>query len=333
MKNRFMTMITVTLTALMALSFSGVAAQGTATPMATPIMPGPGLQAAVDNLIANQAEDGSFVGFSGDPDAGTTVDAVVALVAASNASIETGTSIDMAISWLTDSGAGADYANLGAGQAAKLALAVTAAGGDPTAFGDLDLLTMVQDGLNTDTNIYGSGLYDHAYAILALTANHIAVPEAAITAAVDAQASNGGWAWDGSTAPENADSNTTAMLVQALVASGNADSDAVMQAQAFLESVVTPAGAAYAVGADADGNSTALVLQAMIALKADTAGLASALLMFQNADGSFFYMANDMTPNLFTTVQAVPAAAKQAFPVMPAMPMSTPVSVMPDLAA
>lgn len=98
-----------------------------ASPIATPVA-GPGLQAAVDWLVGQQQEDGSWLGFSGEADAGTTVDAIIALGAAREADIDVDAPLAIALEWLGGESVAADYANAGTGQAAKLLLALIAAG-------------------------------------------------------------------------------------------------------------------------------------------------------------------------------------------------------------
>src|SRR5699024_997904 len=102
-------------------------------------------------------------------------------------------------------------------------LALIATDQDPADFAKTGPMLIVEHGLHKDTGIYGEGLYDHAYAMLALAANGEEIPQRALDVLSETQADNGGWAFDGSTEDENADSNTTAMIVQALVASGNED--------------------------------------------------------------------------------------------------------------
>ncbi|MGC4107745.1 MAG: prenyltransferase/squalene oxidase repeat-containing protein [Thermomicrobiales bacterium] len=115
----------------------GVMAQATpeaspvASPAASPVAGG-GLAAAVQWLISQQNDDGSFMGFSGEPDAGTTVDALTALAAAKESGIDVGDSIDQAIAYLGSGDVALVYAQTGVGQAAKLALGLVAAGVDPT---------------------------------------------------------------------------------------------------------------------------------------------------------------------------------------------------------
>ena len=196
-------------------------------------------------------------------------------------------------------------------------LALVAAGEDPADFASTNPLGAVEGGQDADTGIYGGGLFDHAYALMALGVTESEIPASALDAIVETQAGNGGWAFDGATDPAMADSNTTSMIVQALVATGNADHESIAPAMEFLATTVTDEGAAYAPGAEADGNSTALVLQAMIATGEDAAALEAALPAFQAESGAFFYQSADPADNLFTTVQAVPAMAGAALPIVP----------------
>ncbi|MDP9365555.1 MAG: hypothetical protein M3Q10_15250, partial [Chloroflexota bacterium] len=119
----------------------GALAQSTPVvgPTATPDPTVVALEGAVAFLLDQQAENGGFVGFSGEPDPGTTTDAVYALRAAALRGIDTEAAIEAATGYLEE--AGGDYAASGPGQAAKLALAAVAAGQDPADFAGLDLLT------------------------------------------------------------------------------------------------------------------------------------------------------------------------------------------------
>lgn len=302
---------------------------------ATPASPAAGevdLQAATAWLMDQQLEDGAFAGFSGEADAGTTVDAIIALVAAGQAGVDTGTAVDDAVGYLGSGDVALVYEQTGVGQAAKLVLALVAAGENPAEFSGFNPVSLIENGQDDATGIYGGGIYDHAYAIMALVATGGDVPASAVDALTTTQAENGGWAFDASTDPANADSNTTAMVVQALVASGHGDHETVAPALDFLASTVTDDGAAYAPGADPDANSTALVLQAMIATGGETAGLEAALATFQTDSGAFFYQAADPTENLFSAVQAIPAATGYALPLIPESD-ATPAAMLWDMAA
>jgi hypothetical protein len=152
------------------------------------------------------------------------------------------------------------------------------------------------------------------------------------------QASNGGWNDGISTDPADADSNTTAMVIEAMIAAGvPATDDAIVNGVAFLQTMVVPTGGfAYSVvsvdpsatpTADAapalvaDANSTAVAIQGLTAAGVDLtapewADPIAALTAFQNASGAFRYMDSMPDDNLFATVQAMPALAGIIFPIV-----------------
>jgi len=310
---------------------SAIAATAQATPAASPeaspASGGQGIAAATAWLISQQGEDGSFLGFSGEPDAGTTVDALLSLAAAKEAGVDVGSAIDDALTYLASSDIALVYTQTGVGQSAKFTLALIAVGQDPANFANVSPLMILDHGLNPETGIYGSGLYDHALSILALVAAGKDVPTEAIGAIAQTQAENGGWAFDGSTDDAAVDSNTTSMVLQALVAAGQGEGDVVTKGVGYLESVSTDKGATYDLteGASPDANSTAVVIQGLLATGNDATALLAALGTFQNADGSFFYNAETPGANLIATVQAIPALAKVAFPIQPASALVSPV--------
>jgi hypothetical protein len=302
---------------------AGVAAQASpvASPGASPVAT-TGLAGAASWLISQQAEDGSFAGFSGKPDAGTTVDAMTALVAARNSGIDVGDSVDKALSYLKSGDVALVYTQTGVGQAAKLVLGLIAAKQDPKNFANVSPALILSHGQNSGSGIFGTGIYEHALTILALVASGQDVPASAIDALTSAQAPNGGWGYDGTPADANADSNTTSMVIQALVADGQGQSDLVTKGMAYLKTLTVDGGALYSDQKDASGNnptvdanSTALVAQAELATGADITPILTALGAFQNSDGSFFYNAATPGPNLLATIQAIPALADTAFPI------------------
>lgn len=309
--------IALVLLMVAALSPASMMAQD-GTPSASPV-PGPGLQGGVDWLISQQQVDGSWLGFSGEPDAGTTVDAVIALAAAQEADAVVGESIDKAMAWLASGEVALVYAQTGVGQSAKLLLALVATGAESIEIGGVEPLSLIQPGQDAETGLYGFGLYDHAYALMALAITDSEIPANAIEFLGTVQAGNGGFAWDGSTDEAMADSNTTAMIVQALVAVGEGDSEIVTNAIAFLKTTITADGAEYSAGAGADANSTALVAQALIAVDEDASALLAVLPLFQNANGAYHWQHADTTDNAFSTVQAIPAEAGLPLPVIPGM--------------
>ncbi len=288
-----------------------------ASPAATPALGG--LEGAVAWLVAQQGEDGSFIGFTGEPDAGVTVDAILALTAAQAAGVDTTAAVAAAVGYLGSGDVALVYAQTGTGQSAKLVLALNAAGEDATDFAGVQPVTLIEAGLNTETGLYGTGVFDHALAILALAAIGDDVPQEALDSLATTQAGNGGWAFDGTTDPANADSNTTAVVIQALVAAGEGESERVTSGLAYLAGCTTDAGVAWndVEGSVPDANSTGVAVQALIAAGQDAAPLTAALGAFQNPSGAFHYNADDPSDNLFATLQAIPAVAGVALPVVP----------------
>lgn len=287
------------------------------------------LQAATDWIVSQQSEDGSFAGFDGEPDPSITIDAIIALVAAQLQGLDTGSSIDDAITWLEAGDVTLVYAQTGVGQSAKLALGILVQGGDPSNLASVNPIMLVEFGLNDETGMYGQGVYDHALAILALSAAGSSVPSEALDALAATQTPDGGWAFDGTTDAGAADSNTTSVVIQALVAAGEGESHLVADGLDYLRTtLVDQSGATFQPGNDAvaDANSTALVLQAMIAAGLDPAdaswgNMPRALAAFQNDSGAFRYNDEDPSDNLFATVQALPALAGYSLPVTEAQSM------------
>lgn len=336
MKTTTIRLLVTIVLALAVLLPAGARAQvGTpaASPAGTLSAQGGDLEAATTWLIDQQLEDGAFAGFSGEADAGTTVDAVIALAAAESRGVDVGTALDDAVAYLASGDVALVYEQVGVGQAAKLVLALVAVGEDPADFSTTNPLAIVQNGQDDETGVYGTGIYDHAYAMLALAATGNEVPASAITALESTQNDVGGWAFDGSLDALAADSNTTSMVIQALVATGNGDHSMVQGGLSYiLTTLDDEGGAAYAQGAEADANSTALVAQAYIATQGDATSLLGSLQMFQNVSGAYFYQYADPSDNMFTTLQVIPVVAGYALPVVP-QSSATPVASVLALAA
>jgi hypothetical protein len=297
-----------------------LAAAQEATPGASPVVSASGVEGAVAWLESKQLDDGGFPGFSEESDPGFTLDVLVALGAARNGGVDAQETIDAAVEYLAAEDHALVYAQTGVGQAAKLILGLTAVGIDATEFANVMPLTIIEAGIDAETGLYGTGLYDHALTILALSALGEDVPQPAIDLLATSQAENGGWGFDGSPEDANVDSNTTAMVVQALAAAGQGDSEMTLAGLEYLDAVWTDGGATYGLteGSVPDSNSTALVIQAFVAAGRDVSGLEPALAGFQNASGAFFFNEEDNSDNSFSTVQAIPAMTGEAFPIIAA---------------
>lgn len=165
----------------------------------------------------------------------------------------------------------------------------------------------------------------NAWGILGAAALGEAIPARAVTTLLDQQGATGGWEWQ---AGFGADTNTTAIAVQALIAAGQpTTTTAIVDALAFLKTAQAESGGFVydprtpEYGADA--NSTAYVIQALLAAGEDptgdawmVAGLTPVrfLLGLQLADGSFEWQPNTGS-NLIATAQAVPALLGQSYPI------------------
>ncbi|MDQ3656635.1 MAG: terpene cyclase/mutase family protein [Chloroflexota bacterium] len=322
------TLLVPLLCSLLALAVFGPVAAQDGSGTATPTTAGTGIKGAIAWLLPQQAEDGGFAGFSGESDPGTTLDAIMALSAAETTGVDTGDSVERAIAYLESGDVVLVYAQTGVGQAAKLVLGLSAAGVQPTGFASLEPVALIENGADPATGLYGAGVFDHALSVLALVATGNDVPAAAIDAFTATQAENGGWAFDASTDPTMADSNTTSMSIQALVAAGRGDSESVANGLAYLDSIWLDGGAAYSTLPDTlpDANSTALVIQALIATEGDPSTHVETLAAFQNESGAFHFNAADTSDNLYATNGAIPALALLSFPVDAVEPGATPVA-------
>lgn len=278
------------------------------------------LDAATTWVITQQADDGGFLGFSGESDPATTADAVIALAAAKNAGVDV--NLESVLVYLRENAL--VFAQTGPGQAAKLVLAIVAAGGDPTDVEGVNPLSLVEAGSKSESGMIGFGPFDHALGILALVATGTDVPDTAIEVLRTTQIEDGSWAFDGGTAAGTGDTNTTSVVIQALVSAGLGDDPMVTKALDYLKSTQVETGAfPYQPGSapNGDANSTAIVIQAIIAVGQDPASAdwnnaAAALAAFQNPSGAFRYTDDQPDDNLFATLQAIPAVAGQAYPIV-----------------
>ena len=218
-----------------------------------------------------------------------------------------------------------------AGGCGELIQAVVAAGLDPTAFGGLDLVSALDGFYDSASGAFGvQGSFTQALAVQGLVAAGRPVPAAAITLLVDAQDSDGGWDYllvkddpNGATNFDTSDTNSTAMVLMALDATATHQRDAA--ALAWLHTQQDPDGGfPYQTGAGTDPDSTALVLQALVAANQnpDAPGWAigghtplSELIATQDQDGGYTFPGNP-APDPFTTAQVPIALERAAYPLV-----------------
>jgi len=215
--------------------------------------------------------------------------------------------------WLAN---GISYAKKGADSAGKLAAGLQAARAcwqaaalHPTAF------YSATTGLYTGAN--GSGDGPQTWAILGSLALGDSVPAKAVTALTSTVQADGGWEWQSGF---GSDTNTTALVVQALLATGvPTDTAVITDAMAYLASAQQDdGGIAYSApftSTVSDADSTAYAVMAIQAAGGDptSAGWTkngktpiSYLLSLQLANGSFEWQKGNGA-NFLATTQAIPA--------------------------
>lgn len=321
----------MTLITLVSLLASGVAAA---------VTPGEAAAQALSWLKTQQNDDGGFgSGFAPGSAVGSTADAVIAITSGGQDASAWNKRGKSPIDYLSAQVSGGKVTL--PGDIAKTILAAVASGQNPRAFGGQSLIANLNTHLDASTGLYSASMFDQALAILALRNAGEPVPEAAVTALLGAQTVEGGWAFTGDTSAGAADSNTTSLAVQALVAVGR--KDATGRALDYFRRVQNSDGGwtyqvPSAFGTDTDANSTALGAQAVLAVgdslsnwlngASDPVG---ALLTLQNSDGSFSF--NNVFPgaNTLATLQAIPALFGTTFVqlnVVPAAGASAPVAVL-----
>ncbi|WP_110519123.1 prenyltransferase/squalene oxidase repeat-containing protein [Herpetosiphon llansteffanensis] len=267
--------------------------------------------------IVSQAQaDGSFPGFG----LGETADAVYALKAS-------GLKVDTNVQSFVEKNASAIAAKPGI--AAKFVLAELLLGYNPRSVGGVDLVAAVTGSYKADSGMYGGDVTTHALALLALNAAGAPVENKALNTVAAVQIADGSWSFSGDTSAGAGDTNTTALVIQALVAVGQGKSETVSKAVAYLQTQQNsdggfPYSKDSSYGSATDANSTALVIQAIVATGGNptaapwataTGNPLSALLSLQNASGAFRYDAATPDDNAFATYQATPALFFVTYPL------------------
>ena len=286
-------------------------------------------------LQTQQQADGGFTnGFSEGSDLGTTCDTVLAIAAnGQDASTWKSNSGNSPLDYLYVQVAESAVDTLGL--KAKVVLVLVTTGQDPTAFGGSDLIAELNAAYDEATHSYGGTVFDHALAMLALSNAGQPVPDEAGQYLLDSQNEDGAWALFGDTESGTGDTNTTALAVQALITTGR--QDAIGDALTYLHSVQNDDGGfpyqnPSDYGTDTDANSTAVVLQAILAAGESLSDWApegvdplDALTALHDPDsGAFFWQAAIPAPNVLASAQAIPAMAEYTFANLPRVEATDP---------
>lgn len=275
-------------------------------------------EAAITWLRGQQEPDGGFPsGFSEGSDYGATVEVILAAVAAGRdvsqwVSAEGASPLDYVVAQVA-SGQVTD-----AGLLSKAIFVAVATGQDPANFGGKNLIAELRALQDPDSGMFGSTLFAHAYAMLALHNAGEPLTGAAVNVLTSQVTEDGGWALFGGTSPGTADTNTTALAMQALSAAGR--TDAAAGATTYLRRMQNDDGGfpyqkPSEWGTETDANSTAVLVQALNALGEPMGAWAfdgtdpmGALLALWDEDSGAFVWTYDMpSPNMLATGQAVQA--------------------------
>ena len=221
---------------------------------------------------------------------------------------------------------GAAYAASGSAATGKLALGLSAGGGCYPHGAALPTTFYI-----TATGIYSSGFGaggagPQAWGMLGTKALSQTVSDQARTYLKSIINADGGWGWSLGAS----DTNGTALALQALIAAGELTSTTeVISGVNYLEAAQNDDGGFpydpnAVTGTDSDTNSTAYVVQALMAAGQNpltgtwiisATNPISYLLSMQLSDGSLAWMSSNPQPNQFATRQAVPALLGRSFPL------------------
>jgi len=172
------------------------------------------VEAALTWLRTQQQADGSFQAAFGST-TGATIDALFAIAASGGNphawSVAEGPSI---IDYLADQAT--VYATESTATAAKLALAAISVDENPSAFEGLDLAAILAASYDAGTGLYGLGLADQMWAMLATAALGQEVPQAAADWLAAQQQADGGF----DAAGWGTDTDTTSLAIEAMIAAG-----------------------------------------------------------------------------------------------------------------
>jgi len=279
------------------------------------------IQAGLAYLQSQQQADGGILGFSDVSDPGTTARSVLAFVTAgkpvSKIISTKGTSMldylaTQAITYTHDT-----TGTLFPGRAGILLAAASVSGGDPSAFGGMDLAGELEASFHPDSGAYSTSAkqdfsngeasdLSQAWAILGLSLAGHTIPEPATQYLIQSQAGDGSWGAD--------DPDTTALAVTALLASRKIDakSDAVQNALDYFHNTQVPS-AGWKPSWDTDplnADSTGWIVQALVSAGEDPRGQSwtkgqsnpvEALLSLQKSDGSI----GGTNANTYSTAEAI----------------------------
>jgi prenyltransferase beta subunit len=268
----------------------------------------------VDFLRTAQEPDGGFGGFG----PGQTFDAVYAIRAAGLNPTTFTTGGNSPADFLR---ANIEEVAASPGLAGKGALAALALGLDPRDIGGVDLVEAALANYDVESGALAGDAFNHALATLGIVCTGNDAPGGVVEFIRATQLGDGGWGF-----ADDGDPDTIAIVLQALLAAGAAtDDEAVANAVAFLRATQAADAGWGFDPAESNANSTAYVMQALIAAgedltsadyQVDGVGPLDFLLSLQQEDGSF----PGFDP-VFATNQAIPALVGRTYCATPVTPL------------
>lgn len=252
-----------------------------------------------------QQPDGSFAGFG----AGSTIDALLAILASGEDPATYSQGGNTPVTYL-ESKVG-DLAK-SPGSAGKMLLAtVQLQRAGKNYSGAKQLIQALNTSYDAQTGHYGKDAIGHAFAMLG-AATLGDVPSDAVKYLKSIQTADGGWAFSGDTGAGAADTNTTAVAIQALVAAGEAETSPVIKKALDYLATQQNSDGGYPYqkegefGGESDVNSSAYVMQALITVGVDRQRVGEYLASMQKPNGAFQWKKSEPDDNAGATYQAIP---------------------------
>lgn len=280
------------------------------------------VEAALAWLKTRQQPDGSFQAAFGSA-TGATIDALFAVTAAGGDphGWSSGAGTPSLVDYLIDQAG--TYAAESTASAAKLTLAAISAEENPGAFGGLNLPAMLAASYDAGTGLYGAGLTDQMWAMMAVAALGQAVPQAAADWLAAQQQADGGF----DVAGWGADTDITSVAIEAMIAAGQPITcTVVISALNYLESQQSPTGGFPSTsvwGPASNANSTAYSIQGLLAAQENPLGSRwtvdgstplDDLLSFQSPSGAFEWQSGN-GEDVLATVQSITALTGRPLPL------------------
>ncbi|MCA1834088.1 MAG: prenyltransferase/squalene oxidase repeat-containing protein [Actinomycetota bacterium] len=266
-------------------------------------------------IVSRQMPSGAF--FSADQPPDGVGEDIASLIAGG----VTGASVDRALAFVATRGP--DRARQNAAYAGRIILGLVAAGRNPRSFGGFDYVAELESKYKP-AGMYEPQLYADSLAVLGVIAAGDPVPVQAITYFRLNECSGGGFGHDEGCASK-ADTDTTSLVIDVLIAAGVPKFDTVIsRARTWLsETQNDDGGFGLYPGDPTNANSAALALTAIAALQERSEDwkkgndARTALLALQFPSGGFALHAGDPKPNDYATVQGVLGVSRRALPIRP----------------